>query len=199
MKIPLIINDAHLAFVATLAQGNILDELKVLPNEFFEVCDALVTHHCNRSTSGACSVEFRGRRGVVAVGDFKRHIYSSILRSVTLEQLARECGMSLTMFKSTFRHYFNAPPHRWIVVYRLYVAQQLLLVTNESVKTICYRCGFCSPSHLIRCFRREFGITPSRYRPRYGINRRVEDKERVEGKEKVPPKLRVEEFEGTAV
>ena len=48
--------------------------------------------------------------------------------------------------------------------YKLEKAHRLLLYTDDSVEHIGERCGFSSPNHFSRTFRKYKGTTPSRYR-----------------------------------
>ena len=96
--------------------------------------------------------------------EFVTHIRASLYRNVTIEELANECGMSLSNFKLTFQRQFGAPPHHWIIIHRLHTVCALLEHTNNRVKDIAKECGFSTSSHMIRLFRDHYGTTPTQYR-----------------------------------
>jgi len=81
----------------------------------------------------------------------------------TLSQLARSVGMSTFCFARVFAEMIGVPPHRYLVRLRLQAAAQRLR-EGASVTETCYAVGFRNLSHFIRCFRRRFGVPPSRYR-----------------------------------
>ena len=96
--------------------------------------------------------------------EFVTHIRASLYRNVTIEQLANECGVSLSNFKLIFQRLFNCPPHHWFISNRLRSVCTLLEYTCQPIKEIANECGFSSPSHMIRLFRNHYGTTPTQYR-----------------------------------
>jgi AraC-like DNA-binding protein len=52
----------------------------------------------------------------------------------------------------------------WITRARMSDCRQLLLHTEESVEVIAERCGFASPSHFHRAFKRAHGMPPGEWR-----------------------------------
>ncbi len=54
--------------------------------------------------------------------------------------------------------------HRYIIIYRLNIALNLLQTTSGSIAEICLRVGFKDPNYFSRCFKRYFGTSPSSYR-----------------------------------
>jgi AraC-like DNA-binding protein len=52
----------------------------------------------------------------------------------------------------------------WITRARMNESRQLLLHTEESVEVVAERCGFASPSHFHRAFKRAHGMSPGEWR-----------------------------------
>ena len=44
---------------------------------------------------------------------------------------------------------------------RLQRARQMLLTTDKTISEVAYDVGFSAPSYFTKCFRDEFGISPS--------------------------------------
>ena len=44
---------------------------------------------------------------------------------------------------------------------RLQRARQMILTTDKNISEIAYEVGFSAPSYFTKCFRDEFGISPS--------------------------------------
>ena len=58
--------------------------------------------------------------------------------------------------------------HQYIIQYRLRMAKDMLLTTDNDISTIAWKVGFNSPSHFISTFRHHFGRTPFEYRQANG-------------------------------
>ncbi len=78
--------------------------------------------------------------------------------------LARQVGMSVRQLERLFRRYLNCSPKRYYMELRLTRARNLLMQTEMSVLNVALACGFTSPSHFSKCYRRQFERTPYRDR-----------------------------------
>ncbi|PWC69772.1 hypothetical protein TSH58_15080 [Azospirillum sp. TSH58] len=78
-------------------------------------------------------------------------------------EAARRAGMSREGFSRRFRKEHGVPPHAFRLQERLNDAR-LLLRAGEPIAAVAADTGFTDQSHLGRCFRRAFGVTPGRYR-----------------------------------
>lgn len=96
--------------------------------------------------------------------DITRIVEENMLNPVSLNQLARLAGRSVSSFRRDFLSIYNMPPSRWIRLKRLEKAQQMLTATNMSVTNICYELGFESIAHFSRVFKSRFGYSPSELR-----------------------------------
>ncbi len=56
------------------------------------------------------------------------------------------------------------PLHRYLLHVRFSEAISLLENTSRSVGDIALACGFCDSAHFSGCFKKQFGISPSKYR-----------------------------------
>ena len=93
-----------------------------------------------------------------------RIVEENTLNSLSLRQLARLAGRSVSSFRRDFLSIYNMPPSRWIRLKRLGKAQELLVSTNMTVTNICYTLGFESIAHFSRVFKSHFGHPPSELR-----------------------------------
>lgn len=90
-------------------------------------------------------------------------------QNLTVEDLAREAGLSQYHFIRSFKKETGFTPHEYLVHTRLNTARYLLKNSRLSVKDICFRTGFSSESVFCGAFRRHTGLTPSQYRNQPGI------------------------------
>jgi AraC-like DNA-binding protein len=85
-------------------------------------------------------------------------------RPWTLEALAREVGMSRSLLASRFRAATGESPMRRLAKVRLGQAAGYLTTASLSVEVIARRTGYASSASLSKAFKREFGVSPGRYR-----------------------------------
>lgn len=85
------------------------------------------------------------------------------LKPLTLAELARLSGRSLSAFKRDFQEQFSEPPATWIREQRLQRAAFLLKNSDKNVNEISEEVGFESVSHFIKAFKNRFQHTPAKY------------------------------------
>ncbi len=88
------------------------------------------------------------------------HLYSSI----SIVDLARLTGRSLSTFKRDFETQFCDTPANYIKEKKLEKALELLQLTDLSVSEICFEVGFQDTSHFTKTFKQKYNQTPSEYR-----------------------------------
>lgn len=93
--------------------------------------------------------------------EFLMNSYS--LKPLTLSELSRLSGRSLSAFKREFERRFGKSPAAWIRRRRLEHAVLLLENTGKTVSEISYEVGYESVSHFIKAFREQYGLTPTSY------------------------------------
>lgn len=102
---------------------------------------------------------------------FVRAIAASLLRNVSIEELADACCLSVSTFKRRFRARYSASPHHWLLMQRLKIAHELILATTLTISDLAVVCGFPSVSHFIAQFRRRYSTTPMQLRDRSSFAR----------------------------
>ncbi|WP_052272931.1 AraC family transcriptional regulator [Flavihumibacter solisilvae] len=93
--------------------------------------------------------------------DITQVVEENITSNLSMRQLARMAGRSLSSFRRDFITIYNMTPSRWIRIKRLEKAQELVKQTTLSITDICYTLGFESIAHFSRCFKSQFGISPT--------------------------------------
>ena len=81
----------------------------------------------------------------------------------TLAELAALSGVSRFQLLRGFAHATGTTPHVYLLQRRVRLARQLL-VAGCALADAALAAGFADQSHMTRAFRRQFGITPARYR-----------------------------------
>jgi AraC family transcriptional regulator, exoenzyme S synthesis regulatory protein ExsA len=94
--------------------------------------------------------------------DLEYLMNSYYLKSLSLEELSRLSGRSLSAFKRDFQEQFNTSPAVWIKNKRLEYASLQLGKTDKNVSEISMEIGYESVSHFIKAYKEKFGQTPGR-------------------------------------
>jgi AraC-like DNA-binding protein len=80
------------------------------------------------------------------------------------ESLAREVALSRSAFVHRFSSLVGAPPIRYLTACRMQAARLSLRETPRSVAQIAHTVGYESEEAFSRAFKREFGLSPARWR-----------------------------------
>ena len=88
-------------------------------------------------------------------------------RNISLDDLAKKCGLSSTHFCRLFRKVMNRPPLTYLAEKRMEYAAELLLSHPEYSETkIAYLSGYTSFGYFLRRFKWHYAMLPSEYRTR---------------------------------
>jgi AraC family transcriptional regulator len=84
--------------------------------------------------------------------------------SIPLQEVARECHLSMSHFSRQFRRTTGLPPHKWLLARRIEVVKEKLDDRRLSLSDVAAACGFADQSHLTRVFTRMVGVSPGAWR-----------------------------------
>jgi AraC family transcriptional regulator, alkane utilization regulator len=84
--------------------------------------------------------------------------------SWTVEELAREVGLSRTVLAERFVHYLGQPPIQYLTKWRLSLAANGLREGSTSIGRVAEQVGYDSEASFTRAFKREFGLPPATWR-----------------------------------
>ncbi len=79
-------------------------------------------------------------------------------RNLTVQELAKQAGMSISLFHQTFKKVTNYSPLQYIKITRLHKARELIMNNKMGVAEAAYEVGYVSASQFSREFKRLFGI-----------------------------------------
>ena len=82
----------------------------------------------------------------------------------SLEELAKEVGMSRSMMADRFAHFVGVPAMQYLAQWRIQLAAGLLRQNNAGLAEIAERVGYGSEAALSRAFKRCLGVAPALYR-----------------------------------
>jgi AraC-like DNA-binding protein len=82
----------------------------------------------------------------------------------SLEELAREVGMSRSALAERFGHFVGVPPMHYLAQWRMQLAATLLSATAIGLAEMAERVGYGSEAALSRAFKRWVGVAPALWR-----------------------------------
>jgi len=109
-----------------------------------------------QSQSGRLS----GRR----LKDVLSFIEDNLNQNMSLEDIARVAGLSVSHFKTLFREAVGIPAHQYLIRRRVDRAKSLLVEDKMTISEIAFETGFAHQSHLARHMRRLLGVSPKALR-----------------------------------
>lgn len=133
-----------------------------LKNHFLRLkFQELLLHLLELNTSGQLSaILYSLYKGEKVDLSFLMNSY--YLKPLTLNELARLSGRSLSVFKRDFQDEFKTSPALWLKNKRLDYADFLLRNSPKNVSEIATEIGYESVSHFIKTYKEKFGVTPKR-------------------------------------
>lgn len=99
-----------------------------------------------------------------AIGRALSLIHDRYAEEWTAELLAREAGMSRSVFASRFTELLAEPPMRYCARWRMQVAANMLRDEQQNIANVAYHVGFNSEAAFSRAFKREYGRSPASWR-----------------------------------
>ena len=84
----------------------------------------------------------------------------------TLNELAREGGMSRSVLAERFSHFVGIPPMQYLAEWRMQLATRLLSGTSLTLSEIAERVGYGSETALSRAYKRRIGLAPGEWKRR---------------------------------
>ena len=91
----------------------------------------------------------------------KKTIENNLYTSLSLEEIAFLCNMSLSTFKRHFIKEYKESPGKWFRNKRLLKAKELLEESNVKVSNVYLDLGYNNLSNFSTAFKSKFGINPS--------------------------------------
>ncbi len=78
-----------------------------------------------------------------------------------VEMLCREVGISERQLQRKLKAVTNKSPNQLITSVRLHRAKELIHLQKGTIAEVSFQTGFSNPSYFSKCFKKEFGLSPS--------------------------------------
>jgi AraC-like DNA-binding protein len=101
-----------------------------------------------------------------SVGKALSLIHGGPAHSWTIEELAKQVGLSRSVLAERFADLVGIPPMHYLAKWRMQIASELLSGGNANVATIAAEIGYESEAAFSRAFKKLMGVPPSAWRRR---------------------------------
>lgn len=108
-----------------------------------------------------------------AIADALHALHRDPARPWTVEELGARAGLSRAAFARRFTTVVGQPPLAYLTWWRMTVAGRLLATGDASLRVVAERSGYSSEFAFAKAFKREFGLSPGRYRRQHDPMRPV--------------------------
>ena len=142
-----------------------LDEPTSLPRLFVD--EFMLVMHAHVAQAYGSAREPRTTKGGLTATQERRAkqlMSTAPYLDLTLAEVARECGLSVSHFARAFRQSVGTPPYRWMQQQRIEGAKVMLLETALTILEIAHRSGFADQSSFTKTFSRLVGTSPAGWR-----------------------------------
>lgn len=123
---------------------------------------------------GSKSVPAQRATGGLAGWQAKRatdYLLAHLADDISLDDVAKQCGLSKSHFIKAFREKTGLPPHQWVISQRIERAKHLMKSTDLALTEVAFLCGFSDQSHFSRLFGRAEGVPPRAWRLQWRATR----------------------------
>lgn len=93
--------------------------------------------------------------------DILDYLNENYMFDLSMSEIARYTGRSLSTFKRDFAKVSDLTPQKWIFRRRLEAARDLIRSGSKSITEVCFEVGFKNLSHFSRLYKECFGMPPS--------------------------------------
>ena len=92
------------------------------------------------------------------------HMHDNVSGKVTLNELARVAGQSVSYFSEWFNRQTGQSPMACFIQLKIRHACRLLDLTEHSIKAVALETGYTDPYYFSRVFKKVMGVSPESYR-----------------------------------
>lgn len=94
----------------------------------------------------------------------KKYMKENASCDISTEDIAASVNLSESRFRFLFKKTYGITAHQHLINLRISMAKQLLWDNNYSMSEIAAQCGFGSQQYFSDMFKRETGLSPSKYK-----------------------------------
>ena len=110
----------------------------------------------------------------------KNYIFQNLHSEIVISTIARQTGVNASYLSDLFHRTEGVTIQQYIRNERIRLAENMLRYSEFDVKEIANYLSFCSQSYFGRVFKEQTGMSPLKYRKKYGTFHNMERKNKNE-------------------
>lgn len=123
----------------------------------FMILASLLSIHAEGGTSNADSKD-------TVFSSVQRYIKDNFTASLSVDQIAKYCGISPSSLRKLFQEKLNKSPVEYITELRMEQSKFLLRTSDYNISQVANICGYGDSNYFTRKFHQTIGQTPKQYR-----------------------------------
>lgn len=95
--------------------------------------------------------------------NFRKFVQMNSLKAKSVDELAKLCGCTPSVFKKMFKELFSEPVYQWMLKQKADTLRDKLAEEGINLKELVCEFGFSSPAHFTKFCKKWLGATPTQY------------------------------------
>ena len=111
-----------------------------------------------------CDLKYFDKKQIQTTKAIREYLISHLDEKVSLEQLAKEAHLNLSVFHLVFSHIYGDTPYAYLKKYKMNLAAQWLSEDKMKIGDIALELGYSNASKFAKAFQSVYGMLPKDYR-----------------------------------
>ena len=135
------------------------------PIGYFKIKAIELLYHMDQLTQvNGCDLKYFDKKQIQTTKAFRGYLISHLAEKVSLEQLAKEAHLNLSVFHLVFSHIYGDTPYAYLKKYKMNLAAQWLSENKMKIGDIALELGYSNASKFDKAFQSVYGMLPKDYR-----------------------------------
>lgn len=135
------------------------------PIGYFKIKAIELLYHMDQLTqTNECDFKYFDKKQIETTKAIREYLVSHLDEKVSLEQLAKEAHLNLSIFHMVFSYIYGDTPYAHLKKYKMNLASQWLTEGKMKIGDIALELGYNNASKFAKAFQSVYGMLPKDYR-----------------------------------
>ena len=135
------------------------------PIGYFRIKAIELLYHMDQLTQiNGCDLKYFDKKQIQTTKAIREYLVSHLDEKVSLEQLAKDAHLNLSVFHLVFSHIYGDTPYAYLKKYKMNLAAQWLSEHKMKIGDIALELGYSNASKFAKAFQSVYGVLPKDYR-----------------------------------
>lgn len=107
---------------------------------------------------------FMNKTVLPEIYEIQKYIDDHFTENIKINDFAKQYFININYLSCCFKELTGYSPKQYLLLKRMSMAKELLITTEIPINELTAECGFSDVNNFIRVFKREYNITPKKYR-----------------------------------